>query len=150
MVVVETLHTADQVAEHYAHFDQDQLTLDWEKRCQGHGKRTSDKGIAFAISLPHGTVLRQGDFLVLEAIKTVVEVKEANEQVYRIEPQSARDGAYYAYQIGNRHQPLMIEETELICLQNAATTSILNQLKVDYLPENRPFNSARVMTGHTH
>jgi urease accessory protein UreE len=130
-------------------FRRDTITLGWEERRQGHGRRKSDGGIDFAISLPGGTVLKEGDCFVLPSEKVVVVIREAPEPVYVIHPKTPQEWAYYAYHAGNRHQAVMIGETELIFLQNPAVKSLLDQLHVHYEPATRPFTAA-LSTVHAH
>ncbi len=131
-------------------FRRDTITLTWEERRQGHGRRRSDGGIDFAISFPSGsTVLKEGDCFILPDEKVVVAIRESPEPVYVIHPETPQEWAYYAYHVGNRHQAVMIGETELIFLQNPAVKSLLDQLHVAYEPAIRPFTAA-LSTVHAH
>jgi urease accessory protein len=145
MTIVESLATNSEAAG----LKHDTITLGWEERRQGHGRRKSDGGVEFAISLPAGTVLKEGDCLILREENLAVIVREAPEPVYVIQPKTAQEWAYYAYHVGNRHQPVMIGESELICLQNPAVKSLFQQLRVPYEPASRPFTAAS-STVHTH
>ena len=60
MTVVEQLAQA-AVGSQYEDYRHDTLTLKWEERRHGHGRRRSDSGLEFAISLPGGTILKEGD-----------------------------------------------------------------------------------------
>src|SRR5262245_23983865 len=133
-----------------ASFRRDTMTLTWEDRSKSHGRRRSDGGIEFAVSLPTGTVLREGDAFVLEAVQTVVRVREASEPVFVIEPRTPQQWAAYAYQIGNRHQPLMIGDAELICPQQPGVERVLQQLHIPYTAASRPFTPAIASPGHAH
>jgi urease accessory protein UreE len=150
MTVVEKILSSEQIGRDYDGYRQDTLTLTWEERRQGHGKRRSDSGLEFAISLPGGTVLKGGDCLVLTPERTTVVVKETPEAVYIIRPHTPQEWAYYAYQVGNRHQQLMIGATELIFLQNPAVRSLLDQLHVPFETGQRPFTAALANVGHSH
>src|ERR1044071_745828 len=77
MTVVENLHSAAEIGSRYETYRRDTLTLTWEERRQGHGKRRSDAGIEFAISIPAGAILKGGDCMVLEPEQTIVRVQEA-------------------------------------------------------------------------
>jgi urease accessory protein len=145
MTVVEEIQSAASFPGYRA----DTLTLTFEDRRQGHGRRRSDGGVEFAISLPTGTVLKGGDCLVLEPEQTIVTIKEAPEAVYVVHPKTPRDWAYYAYHVGNRHQQVMIGETELIFPQNPAVRSLLEQLRVDFHTDVRPFTAALANVGHS-
>ena len=140
----------EQVSHEAGSFRRDTITLGWEDRRQGHGKRRSDGGVEFAISLPNGTVLKGGDCLLLREEGIAVVVREAEEPVYVIKPKTRQEWAFYAYQIGNRHQSVMIGERELMCLQNPAVKSLFDQLHVRYEKDVRPFTAALATIGHSH
>src|SRR5262245_41371079 len=114
MTVVENIAHVSDSGSGYNGYRRDTLQLKWEDRRQGHGKRRSDSGIEFAISLPAGTILKENDCLILEPERTIVKVHEEPEPVFIIRPKTPQDWAYYAYQVGNRHQQVMIGEDELI------------------------------------
>ena len=149
MTIVESICSQSDVASSFNNYRRDTLTLSWEDRRHGHGKRTSDGGLEFAISLPSGTVLKSGDCMVLEPEHTIVEVQEASEPVYIVRPTSPQQWAFCAYHVGNRHQQVMIAETELIFLQNPAVKSLFEQLHIHYDIGVRPFTGA-LATGHSH
>lgn len=150
MTIVEHIVQSPDMDSQYAGYRRETLTLTWEQRRQGHGRRTSDAGLEFGISLPGGTVLKGGDCMVLEPERTIVRIQEAPEPVYVVQPKTSQEWAYYAYHIGNRHQEVMIGETELIFLQNPAVRSLLEQLHVRFEKGERPFTAALVNVGHSH
>ena len=150
MTVVDKTIKASDIGSQYNDYLRDTLTLKWEDRRQGHGRRRSDAGVEFAISLPAGTVLKGDDCLVLDPERTIVRINEAAEPVYVVRPKTAQDWAYYAYHVGNRHQEVMIGETELIFLQNPAVRSLLEQLHAHFETGTRPFTAALVNVGHFH
>ena len=144
MTIVEQVHPETECGN----LRRDSITLGWEERRQGHGRRTSDAGIEFAVSLPAGTVLKEGDSLLLPAENIAVIVREAPEPVYVVKPRTPQEWAYYAYHVGNRHQSVMIGTSELVFLQNPAVKSVLEQLHVHYETDVRPFTAA--LAGHSH
>lgn len=150
MTVVEQLHSATEIDSRFEGYKRDTLTLGWEDRRQGHGRRRSDGGVEFAISLPNGTILKRGDFMILQSEKAIVAIEEAPEPVYIIRPKTPREWAYYAYHVGNRHQQVMIGDTELVFLQSPAVRSLLEQLHVHFETGVRPFTGALASVGHTH
>jgi urease accessory protein len=150
MTIIEQVHPILELSSEYSDYRRDTITLSWEDRRQGHGRRKSDSGIEFAISLPDGTVLKSGDCFVLETEKAIVAVQEAIQPVYVIRPKTSQEWAYYAYHVGNRHQSVMIGESELIFLENPAVRSLLDQLHVQYTTDARPFTAALANIGHSH
>jgi len=149
MTVVEQLAEA-AAGSRYEDYRRDTLTLKWEERRHGHGRRRSDSGLEFAISLPGGTILKEGDLMVLEQERTIVRIREAFEPVYVVRPGTRQEWAYYAYHVGNRHQEVMIGDEELIFLQNPAVRSLLEQLHVRFETGERAFTAALVNVGHSH
>jgi urease accessory protein len=148
MTVVEQVLLEHAIEEGKRGFRDETITLTWDERRQGHGKRKSDSGTEFAISLPAGTVLKQGDCLLLDAEKVIVKVREALEPVYVMRPKTPQDWAYFAYHVGNRHQAVMIGAEELIFLKNPAVRSLLDQLRAAYTSDERAFTAALVNVGH--
>lgn len=131
-------------------FVEDTLTLGWEDRLRVHGRRRSDQGVEFGLSLPRGTVLKEGDRLLLEPLRRLVRVREAEEAVCVMAPENPREAAWIAYQIGNRHQPLMITGTELICPRTPGVELVLAQLGISYIADQRCFTPAIARVGHDH
>ncbi len=150
MTIVEQVWPMLALGSEYSSYRRDTITLVWEDRRQGHGRRRSDSGIEFAISLPGGTVLKNGDCFVLDPEKAIIAVQEAVQPVYVIRPKTSQEWAYYAYHVGNRHQSVMIGESEMIFLENPAVRSLLDQLHVQYTTDARPFTAALANTGHSH
>src|SRR5215475_5687696 len=101
MTVVEQIVQAGDLGPQYDGYRRDTLTLTWDERRQGHGRRRSDSGLEFAISLPGGTILKKGDTLVLETERTIVGIREAPQLVYIVRPKTPQEWAYYAYHVGN-------------------------------------------------
>ena len=150
MTLIEQIYSVADLGHRYSSYRQDTLTLPWEERRQGHGKRRSDAGLEFAVSLPGGTVLKGGDCMILEPEQTIVMVQEVPEAVYILRPKTPQEWAYIAYQVGNRHQQVMICETELILLQNAAVRGLLEQLHLHFETGEHPFTAALANVGHSH
>jgi len=150
MTIVEKVRPLSALGSEYSDYKRERITLTWDERREGHGRRSSDSGVEFAISLPAATILKTGDCFILDRERMIVVVEEAVQPVYVIRPKTPQEWAYYAYQVGNRHQSVMIGESELICLQNPAVRSLLDQLHVHYSIDARPFTAALANIGHSH
>jgi urease accessory protein UreE len=148
MTVIETVTPGSDLDPQCAGFRRDTITLTWEDRRRGHGRRRTDSGTEFAISLPSGTILKGGDCLVLLEANTIIEVREAPEPVFVIHPKTPQEWAYYAYHVGNRHQQVMIGSDELVFPQSPAVRSLLEQLHVAFTTDRRPFTAALANVGH--
>ena len=124
--------------------------MGWEDRTHVHGRRRTDGGVEFGTALPRGTVLHEGDVLVLDGEELVVTVVERPEAVFVIEPRSAPEWALFAYHIGNRHQPVMITGHALICPDVPGVELLLQQHKMPYTRATLPFTPAATVAGHQH
>ena len=148
MTVVEYVVREDALQGDLVNYRRTTITLSLEDRQKTHGRRRSDDGLEFAISLEPGLTLTNGDCLVLEEERVVVVIREAAEAVYVVRPRSEHEWARCAYQVGNRHQKLMISDQELVCLQDPAVRSLFDQLRVEYEEDTRPFTPVTVTSGH--
>jgi urease accessory protein len=150
LTVVERVHREHDLPDTCGAFARDAMTLGWEDRARVHGRRMSDAGVEFATSLPRGTVLRDGDCLVLDSERVVVTVRERAEPVFVIEPRSAAEWAVFAYHIGNRHQPVMITNHALVCPDVPGVEQLLAQHRMPYRRATAPFTPVAATTGHHH
>src|SRR5688572_23662274 len=115
MSVVERVYRVSELPETSRAYGRETVKLGWEDRTHVHGRRRTDGVVEFGVSLPRGTVLREGDCFVLDDERLVVTVLERAEPVFVVEPRSAPEWALFAYHIGNRHQPVMITDRALVC-----------------------------------
>ena len=150
MTVIERVYRERDLPATARGFERDTVTLGWEERTRAHALRRTDNGVEFGTSLPRGTVLRDGDCLVLDDQRLVVAVAERLEPVFLIEPRSASESALFAYHIGNRHQPLMITDEALVCPDVPGVEQMLQQHHMPYTRATRAFTPATVVAGHSH
>ena len=92
----------------------------------------------------------ENDSFVLENLKTIVYVREKKESVYVLKPKELYEWASWSYEIGNRHQELMVENDELICLQEKGVKLLLDQLNLPYSEAKRSFTPLCKRSGHSH
>ena len=148
MIVVAQIHREDALPATARGYARDTITLGWENRLHVRARRRSDGGVTFGLSLPRGTILRGGDCLVLDEAKTVIAVVERPEPVFLIEPHTPPEWGLYAYHIGNRHQPLMITETGIICPDVAGVQQLLEQHRIPFSRTTVPFTPATSASNH--
>ena len=148
MIVVEEIHREDRPSAAVGGYARDTITLGWEARAYVRGRRRSDGGLVFGLSLPRGAMLRGGDCLVLDEVKTVVVVVERPQPVFVIEPRTPQEWGLYAYYIGNRHQPLMITETAIVCPDVDGVEQLLEQQRIPFARRTLPFTPATSAAGH--
>jgi urease accessory protein len=147
-MVIEQIHREDALPAAARGYTRDMITLGWEDRLHVRGSRRSVAGLAFGLALPCGTILRDGDCLVVEEAATVVVVVERPEPVFLIEPHTPQECGLYAYHIGNRHQPLMITETGIVCPDVAGVEHLLEQQRIPFARTTLPFTPAASVANH--
>ncbi len=126
------------------------MTLGWEERLKVRARRRTDAGTEFATALPRGTVLRGGDLLPVDDLRLVVAVVERAEPVCVIEPATPREWGLFAYQIGNCHQPLMVDGAALVCPDVTGVAMMLEHFRIPYRRDERPFTPASGLADHRH
>ena len=141
-MVIEQALPEDALPATTRDYARDTITLGWEDRLHVRGRRRSDGGIAFGLSLPRGTVLRCGDCLVVDPAKTVVVVVERPEPVFLIEPRTPQEWGLFGYHIGNRHQPLMITDSGIVCPDVAGIEQLLERQRISFVRMTLPFTPA--------
>ena len=72
--VVYAVYRRDGLPAAAQGYGRDTITLGWEERLKGRGRRRSDGGVEFGTALPRGSALRDGDCFVLEGLSVVVTV----------------------------------------------------------------------------
>jgi urease accessory protein len=147
-MVIEQALPEDALPATTRDYARDTITLGWEDRLHVRGRRRSDGGIAFGLSLPRGTVLRCGDCLVVDPAKTVVVVVERPEPVFLIEPRTPQEWGLFGYHIGNRHQPLMITDSGIVCPDVAGIEQLLEQQRIPFVRMTLPFTPATSVANH--
>jgi len=150
MIVIERVYKGGELPAGARSYGRDTITLGWEDRIQARGRRRTDGGIEFATALPRGTVLHAGDCFVLDAAPLVAVIVERPEPVFVIAPRTPAEWALYAYQIGNRHQPLMVTGEGIVCPDVPGVELLLEQHRIPYARHIRPFTPAVIVADHSH
>jgi urease accessory protein len=150
LILIERIHREDALPATTSGYFRDTMTLGWEDRMHVRGRRQSDGGVAFGLSLPRGTMLRGGDCLVVDEATTVVVVIERPEPMFLIEPRTPQEWGLFAYHIGNRHQPLMITETAIVCPDVAGVVQLLEQQRIPFARTTLAFTPATSVASHDH
>jgi len=148
LTLIERTHRKDALPATARGYARDTITLGWEDRLHVYGRRQSDGGVAFGLSLPRGTILRGGDCIVVNDVKTVVVVVERPEPVFLVEPHTPQEWGLYAYHIGNRHQPLMITERGIVCPDVAGVEQLLAQQRIPFSCTTLPFTPTTSVANH--
>ena len=151
LAVVHDVHREDALRVSARSYARDTITLGWEERLKGRGRRVSDGGVEFGTALPRGAVLRQGDCFILDESATVVVVIERPEPVFVVEPRTAAEWGLFAYHIGNSHQPVMIVEDAIVGPDLPGMQQVLEHHAIAFSRDTRPFTPVDLLgAGHRH
>ena len=116
----------------------EQLVLPFELRQKSRLRATSVAGTEFALLLPRGTVLRDGDRL--RAVNgLVIAVQAAAESVSTARSGDVTRFARVCYHLGNRHMPLQIGPGWLRYLADHVLDKMVEELGLTVVHEQAPF-----------
>ena len=101
----------------------DVVELSWFDMQKPNLTAVSKKGINLVVKAKF-THLHENDVLVCED-GYAIKVKRSEDEVFILEFSDALTFAKTAYEIGNRHQPLMIEEFKIIVLDDISLSDII-------------------------
>jgi urease accessory protein UreE len=145
--VVDAVYRAETLPDGARALPRDAIALGWEDRVKTRGRRRSDGGVEFGTALPRGTVLRAGDYLIVEPARVVVEIVERPEPAFVIEPRTPKEWGLFAYHIGNGHQPLMVTDRALVCPDLPGVETLLQYHHIPYVREEIAFTPSTAF-GH--
>lgn len=148
--VAREIHRLDALPGQASAYLRDTITLGWEERLKARARRVSDGGAEFGAALARGTMLREGDCFVIDQLHRVVTVIERAEPVFVIAPRSPEEWGRYAYQIGNNHLPLMIEDHMLVCPDVPGMEQVLKLHGIEFSRASRPFTPLAGLADHRH
>ena len=116
----------------------EQLILPFELRQKSRLRATSVAGTEFALLLPRGTVLRDGDRL--RAVNgLVIAVQAAAESVSTARSDDVTRFARVCYHLGNRHMPLQIGPGWLRYLVDHVLDQMVTELGLTVVHEQAAF-----------
>jgi len=134
----------------------DQVTLDSSERHRRRVVLTAERGLAFLLDLPHATVLRDGDGLVLDD-GAIVRVAGKPEPLVEISAASPSELVRIAWHIGNRHTDLQIIGDKLRIQRDHVLEEMLHGLgarlthiDAPFEPESGAYEPHHAYDGHDH
>jgi urease accessory protein len=148
--IARAIHRPDTLPDAARACPSDTVTLGWEERLRARARRRSDGGVEFATALERGTVLRGGDCFVLEQPAIVVAVVERPEPVFVIVPRTPAEWALFAYHIGNCHQPVMVTDEAIVCVDLPGMREALEYHRIPFTERIQPFTPVVDIAAHTH
>jgi urease accessory protein len=127
----------------------DRVELDAGERHRRRIVLTGEKGTQFLLDLPHATVLRDGDGLVLDDGSIVLVVGKC-EALVEITAASPHELARIAWHIGNRHAEVQIVGGRLRLRQDHVLEEMLRGLGAQLTRINAPFEPEAGAYDHEH
>ncbi len=101
----------------------DEVELSWFDMQKPNLTAVSKKGVNLVVKAKF-THLHENDVLVCED-EYAIKVKRSEDEIFTLEFSDALSFAQTAYEIGNRHQPVMIEEFKIIVLDDISLLDII-------------------------
>jgi urease accessory protein len=107
--------------------EEDKLVLTWEQRRWMRGRFTTAQGRRIGIALPTGTTLAHGAILYVGA-DWYLKIEAAIESVLEILPSDYGEAVKIAFEIGNRHFPLALEESKILVPDDKVMIRLMERL----------------------
>jgi urease accessory protein len=107
--------------------EEDKLVLTWEQRRWMRGRFTTVNGRKIGVALPTGTTLAHGSILYVAA-DWYLKIEAAIEPVLEIFPSDYNDAVKIAFEIGNRHFPLALEESKILVPDDKVMIRLMERL----------------------
>jgi urease accessory protein len=125
-LIIDRLHPPVDREELRAR-EEDKLVLTWEQRRWMRGRFTTARGRKIGIALPTGTVLAP-DAILYVGPDWYLKVEAAVEPVLEILPSDYNEAVKIAFEVGNRHFPLAIEESKILVPDDKAMVRLMERL----------------------
>jgi urease accessory protein len=107
--------------------EEDKLTLTWEQRRWMRGRFTTERGRKIGIALPTGTTPAHGTILHVGA-DWYLRIEGAIESVLEIFPSDYNEAIKIAFEVGNRHFPLALEESKILVPDDKVMVRLMERL----------------------
>jgi urease accessory protein len=107
--------------------EEDKLVLAWEQRRWMRGRFTTERGRKIGIALPTGTTLVPGTILYVGA-DWYLKIEAAIEPVLEIFPSDYNEAVKIAFEVGNRHFPLALEESKILVPDDKVMVRLMERL----------------------
>jgi urease accessory protein len=116
------------------------LSLTWEERCKPRQRFFTDQGTEVALSLPRGTVFRDGDVVYNSPEKTII-VQAQEETVLVIKPEDTNQLCMLAHHLGNWHRSAqLLSDDTLLAQADSPLEEWLKHRNIGYQVEQKPYH----------
>jgi urease accessory protein len=117
----------------------DRVVIDADERNRRRVVLMGEKGTRFLLDLPHTTMLKHGDGVVLED-GSIVRIEGRPEPLVEIAATSETELARIAWHIGNRHTDLQVVGDRLRVRRDHVLEEMLRGLGAELTPLEAPFD----------
>jgi len=129
--------------------EEDKLVLSWEQRRWMRGRFTTYNGRKIGVALPTGTMLAPNAILWI-AHDWYLRVEAATEAVLEVVPSGYMEAVKIAFEVGNRHYPLAMQESKILVPDDKAMVTLMDRLGAPWQRRQAIFNPIGNTQGHLH
>jgi urease accessory protein len=129
--------------------EEDKLVLAWEQRQWMRGRFTTAKGRKIGVALPTGTTLAPDSILWIGP-DWYLRIEAATESVLELIPTGCQQAVKIAFEVGNRHFPLALQESKLLVPDDTAMVHLLDRLGVPWERKQTVFDPIGNTQPHPH
>jgi urease accessory protein len=129
--------------------EEDKLVLTWEQRRWLRGRFTTAKGRKIGIALPTGTTLAP-DSILYVGLDWYLRIEAATEPVLEVLPSGYQEAINIAFEVGNRHFPLAMQESKILVPDDTAMVRLMDRLGAPWERRQAVFNPIGNTQGHAH
>jgi urease accessory protein len=147
-LIIDRLHTSADPGELQAK-EEDKLVLTWEQRRWLRGRFTTAKGRKIGIALPTGTILSHEAILYVGP-DWYLKIEAASEPVLEIMPLDFNEAVKIAFEVGNRHSPLALENGRILVLDDKGMIRLMERLGVRWERRQTIFDPIGNIQQHPH
>jgi urease accessory protein len=129
--------------------EEDKLVLAWEQRRWMRGRFTTANGRKIGIALPTGTAPAP-DVILYVGPEWYLRIEAATEPVLEVLPSGYKDAIKIAFEVGNRHFPLAMQESKILVPDDTAMVRLMDRLGASWERRQAVFNPIGNTQGHAH
>jgi urease accessory protein len=129
--------------------EEDKLVLAWEQRRWMRGRFTTAKGRKIGIALPTGTTPAP-DSILYVGQEWYLKIEAATEPVLEVLPAGYKEAIKIAFEVGNRHFPLAMQESKILVPDDTAMVRLMDRLGASWERRQAVFNPIGNTQGHAH
>ena len=129
--------------------EEDKLVLAWEQRRWLRGRFTTAKGRKVGIALPTGATLAP-DSILYVGPDWYLRIEAAAEPVLEVLPSGYMEAIKIAFEVGNRHFPLAMQESKILVPDDTAMVRLMDRLGAPWERRQAVFNPIGNTQGHAH